>query len=90
MRLIDADAMIPNGLQNKTIEIRSYDADEKVMLLFRDAQKFIALQPTIDAVPIVRCKDCKYYWKNHADDISAPVCLASPKDDAFCSEGERR
>lgn len=38
---------------------------------------------------VVRCKDCKYYWKNYTDD-SVPVCLASPKDDAFCSEGERR
>lgn len=38
---------------------------------------------------IVRCKNCKYYWKNYTDD-SIPVCLASPKDDAFCSEGERK
>ena len=46
-------------------------------------------EPTVDAVPVVRCKDCKHYWKNKpSDDI--PVCLASPKDDAFCSEGERR
>ena len=39
---------------------------------------------------VVRCKDCKYYWKNHMDDDSVPVCLASPRDDAFCSEGERK
>ena len=46
---------------------------------------------------IVRCKDCKYYWKNNSkyksnmedlDDLM--MCLASPKDEAFCSEGERR
>lgn len=36
---------------------------------------------------IVRCKDCKYYWKNYTDDL-IPVCLATPSDDAFCSEGE--
>ena len=45
--------------------------------------------PTIDAVPVVRCKDCKHYWKN-TDGESVPVCLASPKDDAFCSEGRRK
>jgi len=39
---------------------------------------------------LVRCKDCKHYWRNHADDISVSVCLASPEDDAFCSEGERK
>ena len=38
---------------------------------------------------LVRCKDCKHYWKNHTNDYSVPVCLASPEDDAFCSEGER-
>ena len=37
---------------------------------------------------LVRCKDCKHYWKNEDDGIA--VCLASPKDDAFCSEGEKR
>lgn len=38
---------------------------------------------------VVRCKDCKHYWKNYIDDYSVPVCLASPQDEAFCSEGER-
>lgn len=45
---------------------------------------------------VVRCKDCKYYWKNSKyksntedmDDLM--MCLASPEDDAFCSEGERK
>ena len=41
---------------------------------------------------LVRCKDCKFYWKNMKDNIDepVPVCLASPKIDAFCSEGERK
>jgi hypothetical protein len=45
-----------------------------------------------DMVEVVRCKDCIHYWKNHieTDDDTVAVCLASPKDDAFCSEGERR
>ncbi len=49
--------------------------------------------PTADVVEVVRCKYCKYYWKNWKDgesDDKVAVCLASPKDDAFCSEGERR
>lgn len=43
-------------------------------------------------VPVVHCKDCKFYWKNMKDNIDEPVpaCLASPKIDAFCSEGERK
>lgn len=38
---------------------------------------------------VVRCKDCKHYWKNKQSD-EVPVCLASPREDAYCSEGERR
>lgn len=40
-------------------------------------------------VRVVRCKDCKFYWKNSVT-TDMPVCLASPKDDAFCSEGKRK
>lgn len=42
---------------------------------------------------LVRCKECVHYWKNNLKaevDDAVAVCLASPKDDAFCSEGERR
>ena len=45
--------------------------------------------PTVDAVEVVRCKDCKYYWRNNRQSDGV-VCLATPKDDAYCSEGERR
>ena len=41
-----------------------------------------------DLVPVVRCKDCKFYWKNSVM-TNVPLCLATPREDAFCSEGER-
>lgn len=37
--------------------------------------------PIIDAVPVVRCKDCK-------DRHSGEFCECRPED-AFCSDGER-
>lgn len=43
----------------------------------------------LEMVPVVRCKDCKHYWKNKPSD-DVPVCLASPGEDAYCSESERR
>lgn len=54
-----------------------------------DLIEIIETQPTVDAEPVVRCKDCKFYWKNNRDSDGV-VCLAAPKDDAFCSEGERK
>lgn len=57
---------------------------------------------TIDAVPVVRCQECKH----HGDPIKCPMCFEEfidlpdgkwdynifdlAKDDGFCHEGERR
>ena len=50
--------------------------------------------PTVDAVEVVRCKDCKYYeigkdylpYCNHCDGGIADY----PRKDDFCSYGERK
>lgn len=49
-------------------------------------------QPTIDAVPVVRCKDC--YNRTH-DGNGKPYCLSlemylNKELDSFCSYGERK
>lgn len=46
---------------------------------------FIASRPTVDAVEVVRCKDCKY---QHDYDCPLSDCCKEPTD--FCSYGERR
>ena len=61
------------------------------------AAKQIADAPTIDAVKIVRCKDCKHYrpqkksarWENKANYCNRIVTIkVQPYD--FCSHGERK
>lgn len=42
-------------------------------------QHWIEIQPAADVVPVVRCKDCKYYKR----------CNLMTDDD-FCSDGERK
>lgn len=63
--------------------------DERVLTGKTDYNFLIGEDEAIDVEPVVRCKDCKHYWKNNPSD-DVPVCLASLKDDAFCSEAERR
>lgn len=47
---------------------------------------------TVDAVPVVRCRECKYSY----EDISGRCCSHGPcadwvvLDDSFCGQGERR
>ena len=49
--------------------------------------------PTIDAVPVVMCKDCRYYQDNN-DGYPHNECRwrsdETPDADDFCSYGERR
>lgn len=45
--------------------------------------------PTIDAVPVVQCKDCKYLLNEMFEKLCACDGF-SVKDEHFCSYGERR
>lgn len=47
-------------------------------------------QPIIDAVPVVRCKDCKNYGHNFENDTYCKSVngLTDPEEDDFCSYGE--
>lgn len=39
--------------------------------------------PSVDAVPVVRCKDCKYY-------VFCYLGVETPREDFYCADGERR
>lgn len=45
--------------------------------------------PAVDAVEVVRCKDCKHYWKNVNTPGFDGKCTTVGDDD-FCSSGERK
>ena len=77
MRLIDADALIDAlGISDEDIVFKETLEDE----------------PTIDAVPVVRCKDCTYYCP--LDDSRPYDCLRSGmlcvRKEDFCSCGKER
>jgi len=84
MRLIDADALI------KKLGV----ADLPIRLTYE-----INNMPTIDAVPVVRCRECihqdKQILKFHGQDYVSCWCLYTEctqlgEDDDFCSRGERK
>lgn len=94
MRLIDADAL-GIGLANETIfEEREYVHG------WNSAIKIIENAPTIDAVPVVRCREC-VHWKpigskagNSFSDMEyiggcefTKYCC---RESDFCSYGERK
>ena len=60
------------------------------------ARKLIADAPTVDAVPVVRCRECKWYQIRRWNDTKAEYdcrktnALLDVSPDDFCSYGERK
>lgn len=75
-RLIDADTLIDS------LNIRSATYNCIINKCIEDA-------PTIDAVEVVRCKDCKY-WVESFKGCKRNPCVEAWHRHDFCSYGERR
>ena len=55
----------------------------------------ISAAPAVDAVPVVRCKDCKYFCMSGKPPFMYHFCTRENfkngiTQDSFCSEGERK
>ena len=77
MRLIDADALKYQQINSCCEFIYRYEIEQ---------------QPAIDAVPVVRCADCKHYYVD--EDYGATTCdrdcIHEPDASDFCSYGDRK
>lgn len=85
MRLIDADVLYAKFLDGK-----ADTAAEKEM---NQVCRYLILhEPTIDAVPVVRCGECEYFGKNEENDTycASPHGLSDPTQYDFCPYGERK
>lgn len=99
MRPIDADALLNDGLRFQD----GYDNDGIMIVRLGDVTKSIRNAPTIDAVPVVRCRDCR--WWDEIENSPIGYCHACKhghysdkweisirrtyKGDFFCADGER-
>lgn len=82
MRLIDANALNADFIQR-------YTANADVYLLVR---KILNDAPAVDAVEVVRCKDCKHatFLYSIGKYMCKKGCGAIKAVDDFCSYGERK
>lgn len=83
MRLIDADKFEVYAYSNTSLD---FDAGVLSVLEKLDAA------PTVDAVEVVRCKDCEYSYESIGYFICSHgvccECIVQP--DFYCAEGKRR
>ena len=81
MRLVDADKIFQ--------KVKGSTASKEVKCL---AEVLVAVAPTVDAVVVTRCKDCKHSWENIGGlccSHGACVDLTVPGD-FYCAYGERK
>ncbi len=87
MRLIDADELIPSLKMGEVSADTAYGDGRNGGIYF--AIWRIGQMPTIDAAPVVRCKDCEFYTEDEKWCRRLGLCGAFDAD-GFCSHGERR
>lgn len=85
------DLISRSALLKKTGWVNLYEKDKSAkVVLVRD----ICNAPAVDAVPVVRCKDCDWYREDESICVN-PHCTKSyygcrVPQKHFCSYGERR
>lgn len=83
MRLIDVDAFDAIINDDGTIDEYATETARNAMLIM----------PTVDAVEVVRCKDCKYYQHKSLTDDEWNWCMQwhnYTDKNVFCSLAERK
>ena len=90
-RLIDANALKERAIRMVTVN----SLGNKQHCYFKAVgTDEIDKAPTVDAVEVIRCKDCKYGEVDNADFHDQYLCHISGSDwncgNHFCSYGERK
>lgn len=85
MRLIDADALITEAFD-------LMDRDELLEDVPQIIKDYCDAQPTVEAVPVVRCRDC-IRWRQSKSNTAAKVCdwdWYEKTENDFCSWAKRK
>lgn len=80
MRFIDADALI-----DAMTKFSNAIGEDMTHGIF-----YAHIAPTIDAVPVIRCKDCRYFRPDDGCDQCALWEYGKTDREAFCSYAMRR
>ena len=92
MRIIDADALLKHaGIFE--VKARARGCGNSILNLAKAwLWNEVNIAPTIDAVPVVRCRECKHCdpENHHCDHHMGTAAPLRRKPDDFCSYGDRK
>lgn len=93
MRLIDADDAVASVVRYSKKQERYVPAIHPLLYWLENEECF----PTVDAVPVIRCKDCKYFQRagcfSSGDYCTKFTQLGRGfyvKEDGYCWKAERK
>ena len=90
--LVDADALLDEFLKRYTERERSRNLVFAACEIKQDFADMISNATTVEAVPVVRCKDCIHSY----DDLCGLCCTCGPYVDCvvqpefYCADGKRK
>ncbi len=88
MRLINADETLS---KLKPCEVSDEGWTVTGGTLLRVIRRIIDMAPTIDAVPVIRCRDCIHYIAGYCcRDVKSRTNMVKYEPDDFCSYAVRR
>lgn len=88
-RLIDCDKLCSDLLDRWSIADK--EKDNTIRSLMADVvTPIVASQPTVDAIEVVRCRDCK--WRDNQKGATKwmPCRALVTPNDFYCPRGERK
>ena len=90
-RLIDADALM-NVIRQHEYRLATKQGSIDYGMFTLGIQQAVDEQQIIDAVPVVRCRECKHCdpENHHCDHHMGTAAPFKRKPDDFCSYGERK
>ena len=88
-RLIDANAIEAKIERNFRRLVASQNKPDLAAALSYVGDLIIEV-PTVDAVEVVRCKDCKHWTMGYCNNFAYYDYEPTTNEDDFCSYGERR
>lgn len=95
MRLIDAEELLIKlqwhcDLNCPYTEQERQKTDICDTCLLGDAKDYIDSMPTVEAVEVVRCNDCKYYEETDSRIGTCLLTISGAEVGGFCAWGEWR
>lgn len=88
-RLIDVNAVIRKIQKAHKKIIEKYGSADGADIVIEVIVEFLKKAPSVDAVEVVRCKDCKWWKDFMCTNVNGADCLVM-NENWFCASGERR